>query len=87
MQVNLSELAKTLGLPDGHIGSKKDGSVGSNNEVSPKSSRRKSMERMEMIKMTPDNKKWDNKDKDGKFVGIHLSQDSLYDTHKVFRQG
>jgi len=63
-QVNLSELAKTLGLPDGHIGSKKDGSVGGNNEVSPKNSRRKSMERMEMIKMTPDNKKWDNKDKD-----------------------
>jgi len=59
-QVNLSELAKTLGLPEGQVGKKDGGGVGG----SPQASRRKSMERMEMIKMTPDTKAWDNKDKE-----------------------
>ena len=62
LQVNLSELAKTLGLPEGQVGKKDGGGVGG----SPQASRRKSMERMEMIKMTPDTKAWDNKDKEGK---------------------
>jgi len=46
-QVNLSELAKNLGLPDGQAPRKVAGSP---------SGRRKSMENMEMIKMTPDAK-------------------------------
>lgn len=46
-QVNLSELAKNLGLPEGQAPRKVVDSPGS---------RRKSMENMEMIKMTPDAK-------------------------------
>jgi len=49
-QVNLSELAKTLGIPEGQQPAK----VGA--EMSPSAARRRSMERMEMIKMTPDAK-------------------------------
>jgi len=78
-QVNLSELAKTLGLPEAGQLNKKD-----QKETSPKS-RRKSMERMEMIKMTPDSKKWENnKDKEDDDANTSGSKSDLLDEEDFF---